>query len=320
MNNPKSATELDSDVAAFINYLANIRRYSPHTVAAYGRDLAALCDFCRQQQLAGWQQLHQADIRALAAQCHRRGLKGKSIQRTLSSIRSFYQYLIKQHRCKHNPAIGVSAPKIPRQLPVTMDTDQLDQLLSSPASDWIEIRDKAIVELFYSSGLRLSELTALDLADLDLREGLVTVIGKGNKARTVPVGRLAIKAIQAWLAVRGEQLRDPQDSAVFISQRGQRIHPRSVQARLQKMAAQQSMRRNLHPHMLRHSFASHILESSSDLRAVQEMLGHANISTTQIYTHLDFQHLARVYDDAHPRAQRRSAGTDTLPSDKKPES
>ncbi len=317
MEGPKPPTERDPDVAAFITYLANIRRYSPHTVAGYGRDLATFCDFCRQSQLLDWQQVHQADIRALAAQSHRRGLKGKSIQRLLSAIRSFFQFLIKQRRCQHNPAIGISAPKIPRQLPVTMDTDQLDQLLSAPASDWIEVRDKAIVEVFYSSGLRLSELTGLNLADLDLRDGLVTVTGKGNKTRTIPLGRLAIEAIQAWLAVRGEQLRDPLDNAVFISKRGQRIHPRSVQARLQQMAAQQSMRRKLHPHMLRHSFASHLLESSSDLRAVQEMLGHANISTTQIYTHLDFQHLAKVYDDAHPRAQRRPAKIDALPIDKK---
>jgi integrase/recombinase XerC len=320
MEGPNPPTEHDPDVAAFITYLANIRRYSPHTVAGYGRDLAKFCDFCRQSQLLDWQHVHQADIRALAAQSHRRGLSGKSIQRLLSAIRSFFQFLIKQHRCKHNPAIGVSAPKIPRQLPVTMDTDQLKQLLSAPASDWIEIRDKAIVELFYSSGLRLSELTGLNLADLDLRDGLVTVTGKGNKTRTIPVGRLAIEAIQAWLAVRREQLRDPLDNALFISQRGQRIHPRSVQARLQQMAAQQSMRRKLHPHMLRHSFASHLLESSSDLRAVQEMLGHANISTTQIYTHLDFQHLAKVYDDAHPRAQRRPAKINASSNDKKTES
>jgi integrase/recombinase XerC len=282
-----------------------VRRYSPHTLAGYRRDLARLVAFCDEAKLASFAHVHQADIRQLAAQSHRRGLKGKSIQRMLSAIRSFYQYLIRQRLCRHNPALGVSAPKIPRQLPVTMDTDQLSQLLSAAAGDWIEVRDKAMVELFYSSGLRLSELTGLNVLDLQLREGLVTVTGKGNKTRTVPVGREAITAITAWLQVRASQLRDPGETALFISQRGQRINPRTVQARLKQMAAQQSMGRNLHPHMLRHSFASHVLESSSDLRAVQEMLGHANISTTQIYTHLDFQHLAKVYDAAHPRAQRK---------------
>ena len=307
MDDPGASTTLATDVAAFLAYLSNIRRYSPHTIAGYKRDLAVLCEFCYEAQLHSWRDVHQAHIRALAAQCHRRGLKGKSIQRLLSATRSFFQFQVKQHRCEHNPALGVTAPKIPRQLPVTMDTDQLGQLLSAPASNWIEIRDKAMVELFYSSGLRLSELTGLDLTDLDLREGLVTVTGKGNKTRTVPVGRLAINALRAWLAVRIEQLGDPLDTAVFISTRGRRINPRSIQARLHKMAADQSLGRKLHPHMLRHSFASHVLESSSDLRAVQEMLGHANISTTQVYTHLDFQHLAKVYDDAHPRAQRRKA-------------
>ncbi len=318
MDEPGASTDLATDVAAFLAYLTNIRRYSPHTVAGYRRDLALLCDFCHTAQLHSWQQVHQAHIRALAAQSHRRGLKGKSIQRLLSAIRSFFQFQVKQHRCEHNPAHGVTAPRIPRQLPVTMDTDQLDQLLSAPAVDWIEIRDKAMVELFYSSGLRLSELTGLDLADLDLREGLVTVTGKGNKTRTVPVGRQAIDALKAWLAVRCDQLGDPLDTALFISTRGRRVKPRSVQARLQKMAVDQSLGRRLHPHMLRHSFASHVLESSSDLRAVQEMLGHANIATTQVYTHLDFQHLAKVYDDAHPRAQRRTASARPVAKGEKP--
>ena len=310
MSEPGASTTLASDVEAFLNYLASVRRYSPHTIAGYRRDLAVLCDYCDTLQLQRWQQVDPGHIRALAAQSHRRGLRGKSIQRLLSAIRSFYQFQVKQRRCSRNPAVGVTAPKIPRRLPVTMDTDQLDQLLSAPASTWIEVRDKAMVELFYSSGLRLAELTALDLAGIDLREGLVTVTGKGNKPRTVPVGRQAILALQAWLAVRPEQLADPLDTALFISTRGRRINPRSIQARLQKMASGQSLKRKLHPHMLRHSFASHVLESSSDLRAVQEMLGHANISTTQVYTHLDFQHLAKVYDDAHPRAQRRKTKTE----------
>ena len=298
---------LTTTVNEFLDYLETVRRYSSHTVAGYRRDLTKLTEFCRELELDSWPQLQQADIRSFAAQCHRTGLQGKSIQRLLSATRSFYQYQIKLRRCQHNPAVGVSAPKVPRRLPATMDTDQLNHLLNTPACDWIEVRDKAMVELFYSSGLRLSELTGLELADIDMREGLVTVTGKGNKTRVVPVGKKATEAITNWLEVRGDQVRGQGETALFISRRGQRIRPRSVQARLVKMAAEQSLSRKLHPHMLRHSFASHLLESSSDLRAVQEMLGHANISTTQIYTHLDFQHLAKVYDSAHPRAQRKTA-------------
>ena len=305
-------TALNSNINEFLVYLETVRRYSRHTVSGYRRDLEKLTDFCRETKVKHWQQVHQADIRAFAAHYHRKGLQGKSIQRLLSATRSFYQYQIKQGRCRHNPALDVSAPKVPRRLPVTMDTDQISQLLNTEASDWIEIRDKAMVELFYSSGLRLSELTRLDISDLDLQQGLVTVTGKGNKTRTIPVGSQAATAIQNWLQVRPLQLRDPSDNALFISGRGQRINPRSVQARLKKMASGQSLSRKLHPHMLRHSFASHVLESSSDLRAVQEMLGHANISTTQVYTHLDFQHLAKVYDSAHPRAQKKNRGDSKL--------
>lgn len=311
-------TALRNDISEFLVYLETVRRYSRHTVSGYRRDLEKLTTFCGETAVQGWQQIHQADVRAFAAHYHRKGLQGKSIQRLLSATRSFYQYQIKQGRCRHNPALDVSAPKAPRRLPVTMDTDQISQLLNTEASDWIEIRDKAMVELFYSSGLRLSELTGLNLPDLDLQQGLVTVTGKGNKTRAVPLGTQAATAIRSWLKVRQLQLRDQADSAVFISRRGQRINPRSVQARLKKMATGQSLSRKLHPHMLRHSFASHVLESSSDLRAVQEMLGHANISTTQVYTHLDFQHLAKVYDAAHPRAQRKT-GHDSKLAKPKPE-
>ncbi len=299
--------DFSAEIDNFLVYLETVRRYSTHTVSAYRRDLAKLNDFCTANGLEDWRQLHQGDVRRLAAHYHRKGLHGKSVQRLLSATRSFYQHQIKQRRCRHNPAQGVSAPRVPRRLPATMDTDQLSHLLCYEAGDWIEVRDKAMVELFYSSGLRLSELTGLDCTDIDLREGLVTVTGKGNKTRTVPVGKHATTAIADWLKLRPARLSDAGEAALFISSRGQRIHPRSVQSRLKKMAEQQASGRKLHPHMLRHSFASHILESSSDLRAVQEMLGHANISTTQIYTHLDFQHLARVYDKSHPRAQKKSS-------------
>lgn len=300
-----SHAALYPDVEDYLAYLASVRRYSTHTVAAYKRDLAKLAAFCSTAGFANWSLVQQADIRKFAAQHHRQGLHGKSIQRLLSASRSFFQYLVKQRRCPHNPALGVAAPKAPRRLPVTMDTDQLGHLLNTEATEWIDIRDRAMVELFYSSGLRLSELTSLDIGDIDLREGLVTVTGKGNKTRSIPVGRQASEALQRWLTARPLRLHTEDEQALFVSKRGQRIHPRSVQARLKKLAADQAMNRNLHPHMLRHSFASHVLESSSDLRAVQEMLGHANISTTQVYTHLDFQHLAKVYDSAHPRAQKK---------------
>lgn len=295
---------LEQDVSDFLNYLSQVRRLSPNSINAYRRDLTRLHHWALERGMSAASEFHQADIRQLAAQAHRQGLKGTSIQRLLSGIRSFYQFLNQQKRCDTNPAVGVSAPKTSRKLPNTMDADQLNHLLDIQADDWLGKRDLACMELFYSSGLRLSELTNLNLQDLELAEGLVTVTGKGNKTRTIPLGKTANEALRNWLKVRHEQLEDAEETAVFISQRGKRITPRAIQQRLKKVAMRQGVGRNVHPHMLRHSFASHVLESSGDLRAVQEMLGHANISTTQIYTHLDFQHLSSVYDKAHPRAQR----------------
>jgi len=224
------------------------------------------------------------------------------VQRSLASIRSFYSYLLREGVATLNPGTGVTAPRAARKLPRVLDVDHLSSLLRRQGSGALTLRDAAMLELFYSSGLRLAELVGTDLCDLDLREGLVEVIGKGGKARVLPVGREARDALVRWLAVRPTLARAT-ETALFVSRRGVRVHARTVQARVARWAARSGTR--LHPHMLRHSFASHMLESSGDLRAVQELLGHANISTTQIYTHLDFQHLAAVYDRAHPRARKR---------------
>ena len=246
--------------------------------------------------------VHNSHVRQFAASLHRQGRQGRSIQRSLSAIRSFFNFLARQGMAEHNPANGVQAPRQKRRLPKAMDADQVEQYLRPVAESDTELRDQAMAELFYSAGLRLSELASLDLGDLDRREGLVTVTGKGRKTRTVPVGSVALKAIDAWLAVRPDV---PGEGALFTSNRGRRISTRSIQARLQRRGRAAGLHRDVHPHMLRHSFATHLLESSGDLRAVQELLGHANISTTQVYTHLDFQHLAKVYDKAHPRARRK---------------
>lgn len=298
-----TASELELQIDQFIIYLTEVRQLSPHTLSNYRRDLKRWSLACLKQQLNQPERVHAADIRDHVSQLHRGGLGGKSIQRALSAIRSFYQWLGRQRGLSHNPALGISAPRSPRRLPKTLDADQVGQYLQAVDDDPLHIRDRAIAELFYSSGLRLSELANLDLTDIDHGSQLVTVLGKGRKTRTVPVGRLAAEAIAEWLTVRsgnaGEQ-------ALFTSTRGARLSVRSIQSRLRQRGRQAGMPQDVHPHMLRHSFASHMLESSGDLRAVQELLGHANISTTQIYTHLDFQHLAKVYDSAHPRARKRT--------------
>ncbi len=289
----------------YIEELRTVRQLSPHTLSNYRRDLQKFIQFCQQQQLEDPIQVHNSDVRHWAASQHRQGLSGRSIQRALSALRSFYKF---RNRLggKHNPAIDVQAPKSPRKLPKALDTDSMQQLLNIDNDDWLSCRDSAIMELFYSSGLRLSELVDLNLGDMDLADGQLTVTGKGNKTRQLPIGRFAIDALHLWLAQRQLlTVKNDDAPAVFISQRGKRLGQRAIQLRLKKYSLQQGLGQNIHPHMLRHSFASHMLESSSDLRAVQELLGHANISTTQVYTHLDFQHLAKVYDKAHPRAQQK---------------
>lgn len=297
---------LADGVAAFLHYLYTERRHSPHTCQAYQRDLQRLMSWAAAQSppAGHWDHLVVADMRRYAATLNREGLSGRSIARALSAIRRFYDYLIREHRVKSNPALEVRAPKSGRRLPVAADADQLGHLLDASPEDPLEVRDLAMFELFYSSGLRLSELTGLDLGQLDLRGAEVRVLGKGSRERVVPVGRKALQAIRNWLALRPGLTVDS-EAALFVSQRGGRLSARSVQQRLDRWGRRCGADQHLHPHLLRHSFASHLLESSGDLRAVQELLGHADIATTQVYTHLDFQHLARVYDQAHPRARRR---------------
>lgn len=281
------------------------QRLSPHTLEAYGRDLRQLEAYCAIRKITAWRELQPRDLRDHLAERHRRQVGSRSLQRELSSIRGFFAYLIKQGLTESNPASGIRAPKAPRSLPRLLDVDQMTGLLEAPPEDVLELRDVAMWELFYSSGLRLSELTLLDLPDLDLQAGTVLVRhGKGQKARHVPVGAAAQRALQTWLGARGG-FADTSERAVFLSRRGCRIAPRTVQSRLERWQRKLGVLEHVHPHMLRHSFASHLLESSGDLRAVQELLGHANLSTTQVYTHLDFQHLASVYDSAHPRARQR---------------
>jgi integrase/recombinase XerC len=297
---------MEQSATQFIDYLRDVRQLSPHTLSNYQRDLASLQRYCEEHNKRSAEQLVEADIRAWVSQLHRRGLAGSSIQRSLSAARSFFNYLGREQGRPRNPAASVQAPRQPRKLPKTLDADQVNKYLSFDEDSVIARRDRAITELFYSSGLRLAELVAVDINDIDQHSKLLTVTGKGNKTRTVPVGSMALQAIERWLQVRPDNSADEDGAvALFTSSRGQRISVRNIQARLKVQGRKSGMLQDVHPHMLRHSFASHMLESSGDLRAVQELLGHANISTTQVYTHLDFQHLAKVYDAAHPRAKRR---------------
>lgn len=314
---------MSASLSSFLSYIEIEKQYSPHTLSNYRRDIFKLVTYLGSitgtsgknldsshlwpSDIASWEDVQSHHIRQFSATCHRKGLSGKSIQRVLSTLRSFYNYLLRERHCLNNPVIGVRPPKSPRKLPKVLDVDSMAGLLNRKVGQWHDVRDVAMFELFYSSGLRLSELVGLDFDRLNLRSGEVRVEGKGQKMRVVPVGRKAVLAIDTWLSIRANgpkgDLPISEPNAVFISEKGNRISARSIQVRLKKWAQEAAVSQGVHPHMLRHSFASHILESSQDLRAVQEMLGHADISTTQIYTHLDFQHLAKVYDAAHPRAQ-----------------
>jgi integrase/recombinase XerC len=296
-------------LAAFLQGLKTERRLSPHTLAAYRRDLDALLDFCRREGVTALGEVDSYHVRRFAAESHRRGLGPRSIARRLSAVRSFFVFLVRTGEAASNPAVHVQAPKPSRRLPSTLDTDQVASLLTLDADDGLAIRDRAVLELFYSSGLRLAELVALDLGDVDVADRTVRVTGKGSKSRVVPVGRKALAALEAWLVLRADLARAG-ERALFVSRRGDRLAPRAIQARLAYWSKRQGAPVRVHPHMLRHSFASHLLESSGNLRAVQELLGHSSLSTTQVYTHLDFQHLAHIYDQAHPRARRRQGGSD----------
>ncbi|MFW5451816.1 MAG: tyrosine recombinase XerC [Methylophagaceae bacterium] len=299
------ANELKQDIAQFLHYLTQEKRMSSHTVTNYQRDLKRLLAFCEQQDLSNWQSIKSSHIRQFIAQLNRKGLAGRSIQRSLSAIRSLYRFLIREQLADNNPAQAVQAPKVEKRLPATLDVDQMSGLLDNVQQDSvIANRDHAMMELFYSSGLRLAELASLDCRDVDFGDQLVYVTGKGNKGRVIPIGKMAITALKNWLEQR-EQWGCYDQAALFITQQGRRLGVRSIQKRLDYWGKKQGISDQVHPHRLRHAFASHMLEASGDLRAVQELLGHADISTTQIYTHVDFQHLAKVYDAAHPRARKK---------------
>lgn len=295
--------ELTGPLAEFIRHLASEKRHSPRTCDSYQRDLLRLADWLGRSGFVAWQRVTNHDLRRYVATLSREGLSGRSIARHLSATRRFYQFLLREKLASDNPALDIRAPKSGRRLPRVADVDQLNHLLDGHPDDPLEVRDLCMFELMYSSGLRLAELASLDLDTVDLRSGEVRVMGKGGKERLLPVGRKAIAAIQAWLPYRAALANDG-EAALFVSQRGERLSHRSIQARLSRWGISRGADQKLHPHLLRHSFASHMLESSGDLRAVQELLGHADIATTQVYTHLDFQHLARVYDQSHPRARR----------------
>ncbi len=285
----------------FLSHLQVERRVSPHTLDGYRRDLESLSAWTYKYGPGDVRALRDGDIRAFVAAEHRRGLSPKSLQRRLSAVRSYFQWLLKHGHVVANPAAGIRAPKAPRKLPQVLDPDEAKALVEVPTDVPLGLRDRAMLELFYSSGLRLSELCGLRWRDLHLDEGLVSVLGKGNKQRIVPVGSHARSALHAWRADSGGM----DDAPVFPGRGGGPISARAVQIRMRQLAQRQGLFKRVHPHLLRHSFASHVLESSGDLRGVQELLGHADISTTQIYTHLDFGHLAKVYDAAHPRARRK---------------
>ncbi len=288
----------------FIRHLEFERRLSPLTCKNYRRDLEMLVAFCESNEVGDWGGLDSEHIRAYSASCFRKGLSARSIQRRLSATRTFFRYLIREGEVKKNPVTSVSAPKGKKRLPGNLDADRMARLLDIPGDGPIVDRDRAILELLYSSGLRLAELTDLNVGDVDMHEATVHVTGKGNKDRIIPVGRQALKALRQWAITRPD-LANAGEKALFVSNRGSRISTRSVQSRVKHWAKQQGIDANVYPHLFRHSFATHVLESSHDLRGVQELLGHANISTTQVYTHLDFQHLAQIYDQTHPRARKK---------------
>lgn len=301
-------------LASFSRHLQSERRCSPHTCAAYLRDLDALRRWSAAQGLDSLAELRNHHLRQCLAQLHAAGRASASLRRWLASVRALCRFARAQGWLQGDPCTGLRAPRGPRKLPRALDVDQLQELLDAPTgSEPLALRDQAMAELFYSSGLRLAELAALDLTGLDLDAGMVRVTGKGDKTRLLPVGAQARDALRRWLLVRASWC-DAAQPALFIGAGGRRLGHRAIQARLALLGHVRGTAARLHPHLLRHSFASHLLESSGDLRAVQELLGHANLSTTQIYTHLDFQHLAQVYDRAHPRAARRPRGKDGSPA------
>jgi integrase/recombinase XerC len=298
-----SPATTQENLKRYLRYLQDERRYSPSTVDSYQRDLHQFIDFISAINVTDCCEVDSLHVRNFAGSRRRRGVSARSLHRSLSAVRGFYKFLQREQLVENNPVADVSAPSIEKNLPDLLDVDEINRLLTQGPQNPLKLRDYAMMELMYSSGLRLAELVSLNLDAMDVSQGQVHVIGKGNKSRYLPVGTAACKALKRWLEAR-PNIAAENELAVFVNNRGKRLSPRAVQQRMAQLGREQGLDKHVHPHMLRHSFASHLLESSGDLRAVQEMLGHADISTTQIYTHLDFQHLAQVYDRAHPRAKK----------------
>ena len=296
---------LKEKINDFLAYLETVKQLSNNTTNSYRRDLDKFSDFLSDSDIKSWKEVKESEVRAYVNKERRRGLSPRSIQRTLSSYRSFFNYLLQERVIDKSPAENISSPKSPSLLPKAMDADLVQRLLDFKPEGIFEVRDKAMAELLYSSGLRLSELCDLNLISLDIKERICRVVGKGKKTRDIPVGKKAIQSIRDWMLYRKELIesKKTETEALFLNNKGKRISPRSVQLRLEKLCVMRGLP-GINPHMLRHSFASHVLESSGDLRAIQEMLGHSDIGTTQIYTKLDFQHLSKVYDQSHPRAKK----------------
>ncbi len=296
-----AATAAQKLLTSYKAHLANERRLSPHTVLNYGRDIEALI---ASAGITALDHLQVHEVRRFIAQLHARGLQRRTLARMLSAWRGFYRYLARDHGYQSNPCVGLRAPKAAKTLPQALSPDEAVRLMDISGDDALAVRDKAMFELFYSSGLRLSELTGLAIEDVSFSDAMVRVTGKGSKTRLVPVGSYALEALRTWLSER-KTIVDQDEIALFVNRNGKRIGQRAVQHRFKHWALRMGLDSSLHPHQLRHSFASHVLQSSGDLRAVQEMLGHASISTTQVYTHLDFQYLSKIYDEAHPRAKKK---------------
>jgi integrase/recombinase XerC len=297
-----TTSPLQTLVDGFLRYLKVERQLSPLTLLNYGRQLSAIIGLAGEMKLSDWQQCDAAAVRSLTVRSRKAGLGPSSLALRLSALRSFFDWCVSQGKLKANPAKGISTPKAGRHLPKNIDVDDVNRLLDIDINDPLAVRDRAMLEVMYGAGLRLSELVNMDCRHIDLTTGEVWVMGKGSKERRVPVGKSAVTWVEHWLDLR--ELFGPDDDALFLSKQGKRISTRNVQKRFSEWGIKQGLNSHVHPHKLRHSFATHMLESSGDLRGVQELLGHANLSTTQIYTHLDFQHLASVYDAAHPRAKR----------------
>ncbi len=309
---PTSTQEL---IHRYLRYLHDERRYSAATIENYQRDILQFIEFINAINVTDCCEVDSLHVRNFAGSRRRRGISARSLHRSLSAIRGFYNFLQREQLIENNPVADVSAPRMEKKLPDLLDVDEINRLLTEGPQNPLRLRDHAMMELMYSSGLRLAELVNLNIGAIDLSQGQVHVLGKGNKSRYLPIGAAACKVLRRWLDAR-PNIAAENELAVFVNNRGKRLSPRAVQQRLAQLGREQGLDKHVHPHMLRHSFASHLLESSGDLRAVQELLGHADISTTQIYTHLDFQHLAQVYDRTHPRAKKTYQTEESTSQDK----